>query len=125
MAGPILPTRNPSSRARSPKDGWRNRSKSLLTRRYARVLLLGLVVLSVIALFFHSDTIKESLPFPISPMSNMPPIYEQYHEYERNLPQHDLSLPPPDGKHAKFIYFANHAHGALPVLMRHVPLIGL
>ncbi|KAJ7785211.1 hypothetical protein DFH07DRAFT_975793, partial [Mycena maculata] len=37
-----------------------------------------------------------------------PPLYEEYRELERNLPQHNLSLPYPEGTHAKFLWAANH-----------------
>ncbi|KAJ7024495.1 hypothetical protein C8F04DRAFT_1131254 [Mycena alexandri] len=40
-----------------------------------------------------------------------PPLYEEYHRRERNLPQHNLSLPYPDGSHAKFLWTANHGSG--------------
>jgi hypothetical protein len=49
-----------------------------------------------------SDTdIPQSPPQP-------PPLYEEYREQERNFPQHNLSLPYPDGSHAKFLWAANH-----------------
>ncbi|KAG1738934.1 uncharacterized protein EDB91DRAFT_1288158 [Suillus paluster] len=35
-------------------------------------------------------------------------LYEEYHEYERRLPQHNLSLPFPEGRDAKFFWAANH-----------------
>ncbi|KAJ7851503.1 hypothetical protein B0H14DRAFT_2761623 [Mycena olivaceomarginata] len=37
-----------------------------------------------------------------------PPLYEAYHQRERNLSQHNPSLPSPDGRHAKFLWAANH-----------------
>ncbi|KAJ7348686.1 hypothetical protein DFH08DRAFT_960060 [Mycena albidolilacea] len=37
-----------------------------------------------------------------------PPLYAQYHQRERNLPQHSPSLPYPDGPHAKFLWADNH-----------------
>ncbi|KAJ7701184.1 hypothetical protein B0H17DRAFT_924778 [Mycena rosella] len=40
-----------------------------------------------------------------------PPLYEAYHERERNLPQHNMSLPYPEGAHAKFLWAANHGSG--------------
>lgn len=39
---------------------------------------------------------------------SLPPLYEQYHDYERHLPQHNLSLPFPEGRDAKFLWAANH-----------------
>ncbi|KAJ7765284.1 hypothetical protein B0H16DRAFT_1661582 [Mycena metata] len=42
------------------------------------------------------------------PPPRPPPLYEEYRERERHLPQHNLSLPYPDGSHAKFLWAANH-----------------
>ncbi|THV02287.1 hypothetical protein K435DRAFT_921704 [Dendrothele bispora CBS 962.96] len=39
----------------------------------------------------------------------LPPLYEEWIQYERNLPQHFESLP--EGNKSKFIFMANHAHG--------------
>ncbi|KAG9309925.1 hypothetical protein JVU11DRAFT_9957 [Chiua virens] len=38
----------------------------------------------------------------------LPPLYEAYHDYERHLPQHNLSLPFPEGRDAKFFWVPNH-----------------
>ncbi|KAH0836495.1 hypothetical protein J3R83DRAFT_8131 [Lanmaoa asiatica] len=38
----------------------------------------------------------------------LPPLYEAYHDYERRLPQHNLSLPFPEGRDAKFFWVPNH-----------------
>jgi hypothetical protein len=37
-----------------------------------------------------------------------PPLYEEYRQRERTLPQHNMSLPYPEGSHAKFLWAANH-----------------
>ncbi|KAJ7789194.1 hypothetical protein B0H14DRAFT_2945210 [Mycena olivaceomarginata] len=37
-----------------------------------------------------------------------PPLYEEYRERERHLPQHNASLPYPEGSHAKFLWADNH-----------------
>ncbi|KAG8220778.1 hypothetical protein J3R82DRAFT_2210 [Butyriboletus roseoflavus] len=39
---------------------------------------------------------------------SLPPLYENYHNYERQLPQHNLSLPFPEGRDAKFFWVSNH-----------------
>ena len=41
----------------------------------------------------------------------LPPLYEAYHDYERRLPQHNLSLPFPEGRDAKFFWAPNHVTG--------------
>ena len=41
-----------------------------------------------------------------------PPLYEKYHESEANLPQHNLDLPFPEGRDAKFFWASNHVTSA-------------
>lgn len=41
----------------------------------------------------------------------LPPLYQEYVAYEDALPQHDDSLPFPEGSNAKFVFFANHPWG--------------
>ncbi|KAJ7112026.1 hypothetical protein C8R43DRAFT_153314 [Mycena crocata] len=47
---------------------------------------------------------EENLTVPARP----PPLYEVYKERERHFPQHNLSLPAPEGAQAKFLWFDNH-----------------
>ncbi|PBK59047.1 hypothetical protein ARMSODRAFT_967214 [Armillaria solidipes] len=106
----ILPTKAPST-----TDSWRSRSHNLLTKRYARVLIAGIVSVSILFFLFRVEGPENSasyFPLPLPFESDLPPLYEQYHEYERRLPQHDASLPPPEGKHAKYLFFGNHAHAS-------------
>ncbi|KAF8189958.1 hypothetical protein K438DRAFT_1592841 [Mycena galopus ATCC 62051] len=42
------------------------------------------------------------------PVDTPMPLYKEYHERERNLPQHNPSLAYPDGAHAKFLWADNH-----------------
>lgn len=37
-----------------------------------------------------------------------PPTYKSWRKRERNLPQHDVGLPFPQGKEGRYIYMANH-----------------
>jgi hypothetical protein len=46
-----------------------------------------------------------------------PPLYEEYRERERHLPQHNASLPYPEGSHAKFLWADNH--GSCTSLLDH------
>jgi hypothetical protein len=41
-------------------------------------------------------------------VDRLPPLYKQYSASEEQLPQHNLNLPFPDGRHAKYIWFSNH-----------------
>ncbi|EMD32600.1 hypothetical protein CERSUDRAFT_118643 [Gelatoporia subvermispora B] len=42
----------------------------------------------------------------------LPPLYERFHTYELELPQHDPSLPYPEGRLGRYFYPANHVHGS-------------
>ena len=48
----------------------------------------------------------------------LPPTYDLYYEIERNYPQHNASLPFPEGKDGRFLWVSNqptgqHAHAGL------------
>lgn len=69
-----------------------------INKRYVRNSLAGVLAVFVLVLL-HRKMRSES---------KLPPLYEKYIDYEREMPQHSLSLPYPEGKHAKFLWFANH-----------------
>ncbi|KAG2346858.1 hypothetical protein BDR05DRAFT_877897 [Suillus weaverae] len=84
-------------------------SRFSLTRRCTR-LLTGLIL---VCLFLFFSRTKTTVPSWLQEQSlvekhSLPPLYEEYHDYERHLPQHNLSLPFPEGRDAKFFWAANH-----------------
>jgi hypothetical protein len=109
----ILPTRRfglPGSKKNDTSPSLLARLNGLVVnRRYLRVTFAALLCFSLTFLFWPSQSIEELKlwAFPVV----MPPLYERYHHFERNLPQLDLSLPAPDGKHAKYFWARNHVHG--------------
>jgi hypothetical protein len=94
-----------------------------IPKRYTRLLLVAVVWLA----FVGSLSLRANTAEPMEPLSDpknetledldqlpdLPPTYQEYIDYERYLPQHNVSSPPPDGKHAKFLWIRNHARGAL------------
>lgn len=46
----------------------------------------------------------------------LPPLYPEQRKFEWLLPQHDLSLPPPEGQHGRYLYIANHVRGRFSVV---------
>ncbi|KAL0567366.1 hypothetical protein V5O48_014625 [Marasmius crinis-equi] len=111
--------------ARTRTVGLRTPRRS---RRYFRVLAFSVILATTIVslqLFRASrqwnEQEKQRLRLEIGSHSfttvnftiptGLPPLYERFHEYERNLPQHDLSLPAPEGKHARFLNIASHVTG--------------
>lgn len=43
-----------------------------------------------------------------------PPLFPNHRKIERLLPQHDLNLPPPEGRRGRYLYMANHVRGKFP-----------
>jgi|SRR5882762_9960533 hypothetical protein len=96
---PILPTKNISPRRSSGGVGF--------PKRHVRIGFLVLVFLCIFASFHRrakTEVVINDLPNP--------PLYEKYHKYEANLPQHNLDLPYPEGRDAKFFWASNHVTGA-------------
>lgn len=108
----------------------------LSSRRIARfVALVLLTFASFTFIISHTPNLRtqhsspwsnQSLAYPTYPIprdlpplsttedavTTLPPLYHEYTAYEDALPQHDHSLPSPEGSDAKFVFFANHAWGA-------------
>lgn len=64
------------------------------------------------------------------PLFKIPPIYEKYYEQERRLPQHNASLPYPEGKNGRFLLVSNQVWGesfyaACPYPNQQVNVLGL
>lgn len=89
-------------------------STSRILRRRCRLLvILFLSSLALLWFYSHSRHTGEDLPASeeIPADHSLPPLYEAYHDYERHLPQHNLSLPFPEGRDAKFFWAPNHVTG--------------
>jgi hypothetical protein len=109
MSGPpILPTKN-LPLGSSVVLGF--------TKRYARIGLIAMVSLSAFTFFKGFEKTREIFnSFSHPPLKN-PPLYEKYHEYEDKLPQHNLNLPYPEGRDAKFFWVGNHITRAHSILL--------
>ncbi|KAG1878746.1 hypothetical protein C8R48DRAFT_688255 [Suillus tomentosus] len=107
--GNVYPRSDNSTLPLSNSDTRSSLSRFSLTRRCTR-LLMGLIL---VCLFLFFSRTKATAPFRLQEQSlaadhSLPPLYEEYHDYERHLPQHNLSLPFPEGRDAKFFWAANH-----------------
>ncbi|KAI0360624.1 hypothetical protein OH77DRAFT_704927 [Trametes cingulata] len=71
----------------------------ILVRRRVRTLLLCCVLLLVGGLAGCIYVL--SIP--------LPPLYSRFHEAELALPQHNVSLPFPEGREGRYLWVANHA----------------
>lgn len=103
---PILP-----SNKGSPSPPRRSSVLVGFPRRYARLGTLAILSLCAISFFFGFERTEK-----IIRAWRKPPRYTRYHAYERNLPQHDLNLPYPEGRDAKFFWASNHVTSAYTLL---------
>jgi len=92
---PLLPTKNISPRRSSGGVGF--------PKRHVRIGFLVLVSLCAFALFHGCEKTE-----PEADSLRDPRLYDKFHEYEANLPQHNLDLPYPEGRDAKFFWASNH-----------------
>lgn len=120
-----LPTTTPKDATKQQRNGpgW---FKSLHSRRHARACF-GLALFSLGCIIFTFDAQlnwRQSIfPLQTEPPTttdsmgksgndvNLPPLYEEWYEYERRLPQHNVSLPFPEGANGLYFYPANHVWG--------------
>ena len=82
-------------------------STSRLPRRCCRLLTILFLSFWALVWFYNRHT-REDSPASEEITASLPPLYEAYHDYERHLPQNNLSLPFPEGRDAKFFWAPNH-----------------
>jgi hypothetical protein len=92
------------------------RTRPVIPRRL-RASFFGLLIIATIALFYRqrhtpspSDNILlylQGLPQPEG--GTGPPRFYEWYNREKQLPQHDPTLPYPQGREGRYIYFANQA----------------
>jgi hypothetical protein len=90
-----------------------------LPRRF-RGSFLVLFVFGAIALLFRLNHLSSSIQNDLlivlqdllQPEGWYPPRFYEWHDREKQLPQHDLDLPYPQGREGRYIRFSNHVWGA-------------
>ncbi|KAI0082141.1 hypothetical protein K474DRAFT_1634064 [Panus rudis PR-1116 ss-1] len=104
---PVLPSPSTSS-----EQGSRSTISAWTTRRNAKRITI------LLAIFFLFCTAllrlwPPQLPTPIASLvdESLPPLYEQYHQEELGLPQHNPDLPFPEGREGRYVFIANHVYG--------------
>ncbi|TDL26368.1 hypothetical protein BD410DRAFT_836268 [Rickenella mellea] len=107
----LLPTDSKGSRIPT----WRN----VLFRRPITTLISVLLVITFALLTLltlskpvANDAVVLAEDWRDFPQPKFPPLYEDVYEYERNLPQHNESLPFPEGADGRYLYQSSHAWGA-------------
>lgn len=90
------------------------------SRKHARYYLLALFSFSSLCLLWTTKRGTISFDYPTFGHTTAadadnaiqyPPLYEEWHERERHLPQHNLSLPYPEGAYGEYLYASNHVWG--------------
>jgi hypothetical protein len=70
-------------------------------------LLLVLSALISLSFFFDLEAItNETLPDYLLPDRDYPPNHKKLRKWIHDLPQHDLSLPFPEGKNGRYVKFS-------------------
>lgn len=78
---------------------------TILPKKYARLGSIAVFILCAISVFYLFEWINAEVT------EREPPRYESYHQYEAQLPQHDVALPYPEGENMKFFLANNHVVG--------------
>ncbi|RDX54563.1 hypothetical protein OH76DRAFT_976578 [Lentinus brumalis] len=97
----LLPSSS-SSRSGSPKGPhgtWKSCCHVFSIRRRLKTVLLVFALLATASV----AALTYVLNYPL------PPLYGRFHQAELALPQHDASLPLPEGAHGRYLWVANHA----------------
>ncbi|KAF9219945.1 hypothetical protein BS17DRAFT_788327 [Gyrodon lividus] len=98
--GQVLPLKVSDTRA-SPG--------SCLPKRCFRLLIILFLSSWALLWFYNHQNGDLSSPSEGNTTDHsLPPLYEAYHDFERHLPQHNLSLSFPEGRDVKFFWAANH-----------------
>jgi hypothetical protein len=79
-------------------------------RAYRRWIIL-VVVLVVVGIYGRSKYHEYKPEFIGGHLTSDPPTYKKLREYERNLPQHNFSLPFPEGRQGRYVRFSNQIRG--------------
>ena len=91
-------------RTNSSQPWWRR----FYTKRILRLVVFAALCFGAVHLFWSADPVVEKT----EEKHDTPPLYEKWRQAELRLPQHNPELPYPEGKHGKYIWYANHVHGA-------------
>ncbi|THH11621.1 hypothetical protein EW145_g565 [Phellinidium pouzarii] len=94
-----------------PHTAWL-RSVLAHPRRHAKSCLAALVLFSVFCFLWSAgltSSLRNTLDYPRN--NGLPPLYKEWYELERKLPQHNDSLPYPEGANGRYFYASNHVWG--------------
>jgi hypothetical protein len=112
---PVIPFSNMAGMA-----GWKEQPKSpspwhlsrqLVGNRRRQYWVIFVVILVIVLLLIHPATVlTKKIPPPPQPKIvgwEYPPSLTKLKQWERNLPQHNLDLPFPEGRTGRYVKFSN------------------
>ena len=91
---------------RSPSRRWRSRAL-IRTLHQHRWLLFSIVFFILYTLFGHTRQNLQCLVPSIAGRPDEPPTWKRVKKWEDDLPQHNLDLPFPEGRHGRYVLFKN------------------
>ena len=82
-------------------------------RRKAALLALISIPLLSLGVYYHYPDHVVAAAQKVKEMvtGKLPPDYSRFYELERNYPQHDASLPYPEGQNGRFLWVNNQHWG--------------
>ncbi|KAI0270423.1 hypothetical protein BC834DRAFT_967222 [Gloeopeniophorella convolvens] len=107
----------PGPATSKPPAGCASALKGLLPRRlrlvHALVALPFCLAVFVAHRLFWADELAPYLKgLPPPELGPLPPRFYEWHEREKQLPQHNADLPYPQGKHGRYVRFSNLVIGS-------------
>ena len=102
-----LPTRRTSS---SPRRQQQQQQNPLRPRSPRELCYACIHVLTPRRVFTFVTSVFAFLVLGVL-WSGIPPTYENIREFERRLPQHNVSLPFPEGENGMYLRFPDHLWG--------------
>lgn len=93
----------------STTSSWRFSGQLGGARRRQYWILILVVIVVFVVLARHSPTVLTTTNAPANPKTHWekPPTLAKLKQWERDLPQHNLDLPFPEGRSGRYVKFSN------------------
>lgn len=105
----VLPSNNSNNNGKSSNPSPLHRIARRITCR--RAALLALVALPLLAWLICRSYPEQVENMMLRMKGKIPPTYERFYELERAYPQHDESLPWPEGENGRYLWVSNQHWG--------------
>lgn len=86
-------------------------------RKFVLYFIFAFSVLATLSFFYdvgwdNAQATHDMSPVNLTSSPDYPPDYAQWHKLEEALPQHNQSLPFPEGEEGRYVYFSEHVKSA-------------